>query len=485
MLSGSRPSAGNEGRGMNTKRKALKGLLILVCVLLASMYFAQTVQTITTAKVQKVSATRGKLEDRIDVKGEVRFSNSEPFTLDDARSMKLTVNQVLAQRGGLIMSGEPLFTAILPDYESKMEQLRADYKEKVRARAQKVADNIRMMQTSEQNEYHNAMLKATDEYWDKLFKARAAALAAGHELPDDIGQWDIPGAEDIGNSAPQADGTEETEDDKLANTMRAAMREAHEAALARDEATERLKRLYVDRKTVYEPVFEYIKDIDKKSEELYRLIDDMTALERQKLALEAVRAPREGWLTEFDLKQGDTYDGSKPAYSLSAPGEQPVMRCDITDVPKVKAISKGMKASVEGSERELSVSDVLVMADGKKYALIDLDETTVAELGGLSRLMRQPLNVKIIYKAQRTTTLIPLSALNEGQGENAYFVYVISQNYGGLLSGSTMTVEEMKVTLIDKSARMAAIEEDIAHREIADRADRPLSNGQAVMEYVD
>ena len=47
---------------MNTKKKALKGLLILGCVLLASMYFAQTVQTITTAKVQKVSATRGKLE---------------------------------------------------------------------------------------------------------------------------------------------------------------------------------------------------------------------------------------------------------------------------------------------------------------------------------------------------------------------------------------------------------------------------------------
>ena len=211
----------------------------------------------------------------------------------------------------------------------------------------------------------------------------------------------------------------------------------------------------------------------------------MTALERQKAALETVRAPRDGWLTEFDLKQGDTYDGSKPAYSLSAPGEQPVMRCDITDVPKVKAIGKGMKASVEGSEREFLVSDVQIMADGKKYALIDLDESAVEELGGLAKLVQKPLNAQIIYKAQRTTTLIPLSALREGQGENSYFVYVISQNYGGLLSGSTMTVEEMKVTLIDKSARMAAIEEDIAHREIADRADRQLSNGQAVMEYVD
>ena len=113
------------------------------------------------------------------------------------------------------------------------------------------------------------------------------------------------------------------------------------------------------------------------------------------------------------------------------------------------------------------------------------EEVAVEELGGLAKLVHKPLNAQIIYKAQRTTTLIPLSALREGQGENAYFVYLISQNYGGLLSGSTMTVEEMKVTLIDKSARMAAIEEDIAHREIADRADRQLSNGQAVMEYVD
>ena len=94
-------------------------------------------------------------------------------------------------------------------------------------------------------------------------------------------------------------------------------------------------------------MFEYIKDIDGKSEELYRLIDEMTALERQKAALETVRAPRDGWLTEFDLKQGDTYDGSKPAYSLSAPGEQPVMRCDITDVPKVKAIAQLIRPHVE------------------------------------------------------------------------------------------------------------------------------------------
>ncbi|NLD52287.1 MAG: hypothetical protein GX650_05275, partial [Clostridiales bacterium] len=62
---------------MTSKRKALKALLILAVVLLLSMFFARTVQTITTAKVQKITATRGKLEDKIEVKGEIRFSEEE------------------------------------------------------------------------------------------------------------------------------------------------------------------------------------------------------------------------------------------------------------------------------------------------------------------------------------------------------------------------------------------------------------------------
>ena len=73
---------------MSTKKKAIRVLLILVGILLACLFFARTAQTVTTAKVKKLAATRGKLEDRIRVRGEIRFSDSEPFTISGARKLK-------------------------------------------------------------------------------------------------------------------------------------------------------------------------------------------------------------------------------------------------------------------------------------------------------------------------------------------------------------------------------------------------------------
>ena len=479
---------------MNTKKKALKGLLILGCVLLASMYFAQTVQTITTAKVQKVSATRGKLEDRIDVKGEVRFSNSEPFILEDARAMKLTVDQVLAQRGGLIKAGEPLFTAILPEYESKMEQLRADYKTKVRARSQKVADNIRMMQTSEQNDLHNAMLKATDEYWDKLFKAKAAAIAAGHELSDDPNEWNLPPAGMAEDTKAIQAGQQSREEAgrggaaDLEENMYDAMREARDAMMKKDEASSLFKSFYTGNRRpapkVSGDVFDYIKKIDGMNEEIHGYLDEMLELEKLKLRLQTIRADREGWLTEVNLKAGDRYDGSKPAYALSAPGEMPVLRCDITDISKRESVSKGMKARVMGAEREMTISGVEEAADGKTYAIIELDESNISALGGLSRLMSEKPSVSILYKSPKTATLLPLTALRDG-GDNRYYVYVINQDRDGILGNSTYRVKKREVTVIETSARLAAVEDDLSELQIADREDRTLSEGQAVMEYVD
>ena len=50
---------------MTFKQKALKGLVILAVVLGVSMFFSRTIQTITTPKVQQISASRGKLEEKI------------------------------------------------------------------------------------------------------------------------------------------------------------------------------------------------------------------------------------------------------------------------------------------------------------------------------------------------------------------------------------------------------------------------------------
>ena len=49
---------------MTFKQKALKGLVILAVVLGVSMFFSRTIQTHNYPKVQKISASRGKLEER-------------------------------------------------------------------------------------------------------------------------------------------------------------------------------------------------------------------------------------------------------------------------------------------------------------------------------------------------------------------------------------------------------------------------------------
>ena len=47
---------------MNGKQKALKALCVLAVAIALCMFFSRTVQTITTPKIQRITATKGKLE---------------------------------------------------------------------------------------------------------------------------------------------------------------------------------------------------------------------------------------------------------------------------------------------------------------------------------------------------------------------------------------------------------------------------------------
>lgn len=466
---------------MKTKPRIMKVFLILIGILLVALFFARTVQTVTTAKVQKISATRGKLEDRIEVEGQVLFSDSEPFTISDAGKLKQTVTRLLARPGYLIKPGDTLYTATTPEFEEKLETLKAKYGEEVRKRAEKVAGSLKLKQSSEHNEYYNAMIKATDDYWDKLYAAKAAALRAGQELPDDIEAWGIA-QEGIPNTQPAET---QTEEDSLIARMKAAMQEAYEAKLKQDEATDLLKRIYTGQNSptakVYEGVFDYIKEIDKMRESIDSYLDQMLALESMRLELQEIKAVREGWLTEFPLEEGKDYDGSAPAYYLSVPGELPVIRCDISDVRK--SIGKGMKVRINDENRELSVSGVHVEADGRKFAVIELDEAAVSALGGLSKLMSSTIRVQIIYKAQKTTTLLPASALRS-DGDSQYYVYAIRQTTGGLFGNAGYTVNKREISVIETSEKLVAIDDDLSGIQIADGEDRALRDGQTVMEYV-
>lgn len=516
---------------MTTKQKALKALLILAAVLLLCLFFARTLQTITTAKIQKISATRGKLEDKIPVKGEILFSEGEPVTLPDAQALPITITRVMAKPGYLIKQGDTLFTAHAAGFEEALDKIKQDYDKKARELAVEVAAHIRIARTSEHNDYYNEMLATSDAYYDKLYAAQAAALAAGYTLPDDPQTWGqtqaaqalgiqplftspqpeetpakkakatpspspapetptpAPAAPTPAPSAAADSGTtpspEAKRQEALMAALKTAMQEAYTAKTAADQAAVTLHNIYKGTgpvKRTGDGVYKYIQKIDGMKEDIAKLSQKMLELEEKNIGLQKAVASREGWLMEMNLKVGDKYDAAKPAYTLSKPGEQPVLRCDITDIKK--PLAAGMKATIEGYNKELTITDITFTADSKKYAVIALDQETLSALGGLSKLMAQPQEMQIIYKAQRTTTLIPASALRSS-GEGKYYVYTVQQNWGSMLGGAAHTVKKQDVTVIETSSKLAALEDDLSYVEIADREDRTLADGQAVMEYVD
>ena len=455
---------------MSMRKKTLVGLLILSFTILAGMYAARAVRGLSSAEVRAVSPGRGRLEDTLSAEAEIYFPQSEAFTIPQAGKLNLLVEEVMGVPGSRVKAGDILFTASVPGYEEELAKLRDNYSQQARKYADAVAGSKRFPETSEHNNYYNAMLRAADMYWDKLLGAKLAATAADFELPGDIGAWADAEAPDEVNTA---------------------MQEALEAKKGMDEAADLLKRIYTsqDPPAARTPdgTFGLIKAIDEEREKAYELLDQMLALEKQKLALESVRAERDGWLTELSLKKGDVYNGSKPAYSLSAPGTDPFIRCDITELVKSNRIVEGMTVRLRGSETDLVIGEVQTAGNGKTYAVMKLDEAVISSLGSLARLMEKKQAADIRYVSEQTAALLPAGALRS-DADKKYFVYVIEEKGSGALDISPYILKRLDVNVLETSDQLVAVEAeegDLDGLKLAYKENKALRDGQRVIVVAD
>ena len=452
---------------MNRKSKALKALLALAVVIALCMFFARTVQTITTPKVQRISATKGKLEQKIPLTGELYFPETETVKVEAARKLSITVEQVNVRAGHYVSKGDVIFTAFAPDYETKLEELRTKREEKVREYTEEYAGHILLRQTTRQNDMYNEMMAAMEDFYAARYALVAQAAVEGYTLPAD-----------------EAERGTITDGSEALNALSAAY---GEALALREEKVQQLNDLYngkvVGAYRVGDTTFEYIKKADKLRGE----IDDLDAqmLELQQLAesLRVVVAPHDGYITNIELKNGDTFDGSKPAFSMTPEGAAPTLRAEVTSVDKT--LREGLKVTFSDGETVSELSGLETAADGKKYALVKLDSKIIKSLGGLTRLLsEEQISLTLTYKASKSATLLPASAVRS-EGSDSYYVYTVERTYGGLLDSSGYKVSKTTVTVLEKGDQVVAVAEDLSYREIADREDRALTDGQAVMDYVD
>ena len=149
------------------KRKAIKGLVALGAVVCLCMFFSGTIKTLTTAKVQFVTARQGRLEEQIKLHGTLVFPQTEDVTLSGIPSdVNVVVRRVRVVKGRKVKEGDVLLEAEVVGKEEKLSQLRAEYD---------TAQGELM-----QLERKNSALRMTraDEQWIEAYDALNAAKSA-------------------------------------------------------------------------------------------------------------------------------------------------------------------------------------------------------------------------------------------------------------------------------------------------------------------
>lgn len=478
---------------MTNRKKAIKALIWLMVVLAVCMFFARTLQTITTAKVEKIKAVRAKMEDHIKLDGKVHFEKGEDVVIKEAKGMGAGVEKVLAKEGYFVKKGDLMVTLSSQEFEGKMEALQTEHQKAAHEWSEETAKTIRLPQVSYHNELHQKMLEASDAYFEKRAEALRLAHRFGVTLPEDIQAWGetpdtilrrVPkGQPDTVTPDPIPTPMPPVAEDKYPG-LGEAVKAAHDAYVAQQQSMKTLYNLYmgIGGTRIGIATFESIAKRDAKVEEMKKIEEKMFALSEKNEAMQNVYAPHDGYVTKMDIKVGDSYDGLKPLFVISKEGDAPSLRADVTDIKKT--LKKGMKAKVEGLQKDVQITDVLLDTDKRRYAVISLTEKQVTELGGLNQLMTKEVPMTLVYKSDKTTTLIPASALRTDDG-GKHFVYVIENSWGGMLGNNQLKVKKVPVTVLEKSDKMVSLSDDLSYAEIADHEDRTIKDGLQVMEYVD
>lgn len=454
---------------MNKKNRALKGLLYLALAVALCMYFARTIQTITTPKVKLTQSSQGRIEQKIKVSASPYFPVKTEVTLKTAADYPVRVDKVYVKVGLFVEVGDTLFTATLTEYDAKEEELITKYNEKAQAVIDLDIKNRKNSKQSKQNDLYDIMLSAQEKLTASESEARTGAAAEGIDLTFDQSTW---------AALAERKGASEA--------VKGLIAKAATAKTTFDTARQDFYNSYENRKIkVSDEVFKYINDRNALMKEMKKFSDDVVKLLYAKESLSVVKAESAGYIVAIDVKPEQTYDGKNSAYTIAKKDDAPTLRADVTDLKKEIAENAKVEAQGEYSTYKTKVIRVVDETDGRKYAEIEMTDDILRNAGGMSKLLQdKSMELSIVFRAQKTATMIPASALRN-DGDGAEYIFIAERNYGGFLSSGGLIARKTSVTVIDRSDKAVSIQEDMSYQSIIDRADRAVEDGKSVMEYVE
>ena len=452
---------------MNLKKFAIRGLVILAIFVALCMFFSGTVQTITTAKVKLIAGKRGKLEERTELAGKIAFPDTELIDLDLPSETTLTITQVNTRLGYTIKAGDIVLQAKVTNYDQAYKQFQDAYDQALEQLMTLESKNrdIRISQRDEQYaEAYYALLDARREVVNARMEAQALLMRAGME------------AEDIEKNLEADSGYPENADEAL----KSAIDDCRAAAKAEAEAQQDMED--ASRYSISENVWTYISERYTCQSKMKETEEGMQELALLNQSVQNLCAPHDGYIAEISLKEGDVYDGSKALYAITPEGKMPVLRADVSQIDRVVADGTVVTMNSDRYDAiETSVVTSGIDEEGKKYVDVQLTDQLIAACGSVFSMTMEETPLTLLYRAREATTLLPTSAVR-GSGDDRY-VYTVEQS-STAFGNTTMKLRKMPVTVLAESNGTASVQEDISYYTVAYMEDRPINDGDSVMEYL-
>ena len=444
---------------MNLKKFAVRGIVVLAIFVALCMFFSGTIRTITTPKIKLAAAKRGKLEEKIDLSGKLTFTDVEGVGLELPEETTLTIVKVNTRPGYTCKAGDVLVQAKVTNFEATRKQYQDAY-DTASEQLLTLENKNRGIRITRRDQIY------TDAYY-ALREARREAVAKELAMNALLTQEKLTRTET---------GYPEGASDALMEAMdawRAAKQAQDTAQSAMDDAA---------RYTVDENVWSYITEKRELEDKLKEAEADLQQLLSVNEQAREILAPHDGYIAEIKSNEGDTYDGTDDLLTLTAEGAMPVLRADISELKRVVNEGTTVNYAVDSYYSvETEVVGTGTDTEGKKYADVELTEELIREKGSVYAMTLEDVPLVLVYKARESTTLLPVSAVR-GSGDDRY-IFTVDQE-SGAFGATFMKVHRMNVKVLAESGGTVSLEEDVSYYSIAYMEDRPINDGDTVMEYV-
>lgn len=444
---------------MNLKKFAVRGIVVLAIFVALCMFFAGTIRTITTPKVNLIVPKRGKLEERIQLSCKLVFPDVEKIEVDLPEDTSLTILAVNTREGYTVEEGEVVVRAKVANYE----QLRKQYQDAYDQAAEQLL-------TLENKNRGIRVTKRDQAYADAYFglrDARREEVAAALEMDALLSKEGLPRVETGYPDGASVD-------------LRRAIDAWRKAAAAKASAEQAMDD--AARYTVEDTVWTYISEKHDNEQKLAEAESSLGALIALNDRVQNFTAPHDGYIAEVTAKEGESYDGSQPLYTLTPDGALPALRADVSELER--SVSEGMTATLNPDSYDAIDTQVVATgtdSEGRKYADIALNDQLIRARGSVFAMMQEETPLSLVYRAREASTLLPTAAVR-GSGDDRY-VFAVEQN-SAAFGGNTLKLHKMDVKVIGEYGGTTAVQEDLTYYTIAYGEDRAIGDGDVVMEYI-